>query len=124
MCTTGARKWASSAVVLGDRDHEAQVRFDHLALGVDVAELDELGEFDLLAGGEQRDATHVFQEELKRIRAGVGLQVDPLGAVSLIGELGHPLVGVLLIDELDSTSRRVPVFGGSSFFSFPPTLLG
>ena len=36
------------AVVLGDRDDQAQVRLDHLLLGVEVAALDPLGEVDLL----------------------------------------------------------------------------
>ena len=46
------------AVVLGDRDDEAQVRLDHLLLRVEVAALDALGELDLLlrrsAGGPCR----------------------------------------------------------------------
>ena len=36
------------AVVLGDRDDQAQVRLDHLLLGVEVTALDPLRELDLL----------------------------------------------------------------------------
>src|SRR3954452_11056107 len=43
------------AVVLGDRDDQAQVRLDHLLLCVEVAALDALGEVDLLLGGEEPD---------------------------------------------------------------------
>ena len=42
------------AVVLGDRDDEAQVGLDHALLGLPVAALDRLGELDFLGGGQQR----------------------------------------------------------------------
>jgi hypothetical protein len=55
------------AVVLGDRDDEAQVRLDHPLLRRPVAALDQLGELDLLRGGEQRVAPGLAQEELERV---------------------------------------------------------
>ena len=55
------------AVVLRDRDDQAQVRLDHRLLGVDVAALDALGELDLLRGGQQRVPARVPQEELQRV---------------------------------------------------------
>src|SRR5579871_5162090 len=63
------------AVVLGDGDDEAQVRLDHLLLGVEIAALDPLGQVDLLLGGEEPDLADVLQEELKGIGRHVRLQV-------------------------------------------------
>src|SRR3712207_8063729 len=45
---------AVAPVALGDVHDEAQVRLDHVLLGVEVPALDALGELDLLAGGEER----------------------------------------------------------------------
>ena len=56
------------AVVLGDRDDEAEVRLDHLLLRVEVAALDALGEVDLLLRGEQPDLADVLEEQLKGVR--------------------------------------------------------
>src|SRR5829696_7114311 len=53
------------AVVLGDRDDQAQVGLDHLLLRVEVAALDPAREVDLLLGGEQADLADVLQEQLK-----------------------------------------------------------
>src|SRR4051812_24843988 len=53
------------AVVLRDRDDEAQVRLDHVLLRVRVAALDALRELDLLRGGQQRVAPGLAQEELQ-----------------------------------------------------------
>ena len=55
------------AVVLGDRDDEAQVRLDHLLLRLHVAALDLLGELDLLRRGQQRVPAGLAQEELQRV---------------------------------------------------------
>ena len=55
------------AVVLGDRDDEAQVRLDHPLLGLHVAALDLLGELDLLRGGQQRVPAGLAEEELERV---------------------------------------------------------
>src|SRR3954451_15732970 len=96
------------AVVLGDRDDEAEVGLDHLLLGVEVAPLDALGEIDLLLGGQQADLADVLQEELK----GVGRHVRPQVELRL-GLAPAPLVGRaldlrrggvdgrILLDELD-----------------------
>ena len=53
------------AVVLRDRDDQAQVRLDHPLLRLHVAALDLLGELDLLRGGQQRMAPGLAQEELQ-----------------------------------------------------------
>ena len=53
------------AVVLRDRDDQAQVRLDHPLLRLHVAALDFLGELDLLRGGQQRMAAGLAQEELQ-----------------------------------------------------------
>ena len=67
------------AVVLGDRDDQAQVRLDHLLLRRVVAALDALGELDLLGGRQQRHLADVLEEELERVRrdlARFGLEVE------------------------------------------------
>ena len=56
------------AVVLRDRDDQAEVRLDHLLLRVEVAALDALGEVDLLLRGEQPDLADVLEEQLQRVR--------------------------------------------------------
>src|SRR5215831_6909937 len=55
------------AVLLRDRDDEAQVGLDHLLLRAVVTALDPLRELDLLRGGEQVDLPDVLQEELQRV---------------------------------------------------------
>src|SRR5436190_2288825 len=55
------------AVLLGDRDDEAQVRLDHLLLRAMLPALDALRELDLLGGGEKVDLADVLQEELQRV---------------------------------------------------------
>jgi hypothetical protein len=59
-----------TAVVLGDGDHEAQVRVDHSLLGGEVTALDPLGELDLLLGREQAVPADLVQEQLQ----GVGFE--------------------------------------------------
>ena len=53
------------AVVLRDRDDEAEVALDHPPLGLHVAPLDPLGELDLVGGGQERVAPDLPQEELE-----------------------------------------------------------
>ena len=97
------------AVVLGDRDDEAQVRLDHLLLGVEVAALDALGEVDLLLRGQQPDLADVLQEELKGVGRHVRPQVQRASSVlrrpRLSGARSTSLGGgggrVDLLDELD-----------------------
>src|SRR5215207_6168841 len=64
------------AVVLGDRDDQAQVGLDHLLLRVEVTALDPAREVDLLLGGEQPDLADVLQEQLKGVGGHVRLEVD------------------------------------------------
>jgi hypothetical protein len=59
------------AVVLGDRDDEAEVALDHPALRFHVAPLDALGELDLVCGGQERMPADLTQEELERIGRGL-----------------------------------------------------
>src|SRR4051812_10258062 len=96
------------AVVLGDRDDQAQVRLDHLLLGVEVAALDALGEIDLLLRREQTDLPDVLQEELKGVGGHVRAQVQRglrLAPTALVGRALDLLGGsggrVDLLDELD-----------------------
>src|SRR4051812_32464463 len=105
------------AVVLRYRDHEAQVRLDHLLLGVEVAALDPLGEVDLLLGREQAHLADVLQEELKGVGRHVRLQVDRrlrLAATALAVrgalDLGRGDGGRIdLLDELDLGLLEEPV---------------
>src|SRR4029079_16095390 len=55
------------AVVLSDRDDEAEVRLDHPLLRGSVAALDPLRELDLLRGGQQMVAAGLAQKELQRV---------------------------------------------------------
>ena len=96
------------AVVLGDRDDQAQVRLDHLLLGVEVAALDPLGEVDLLLGGEQAHLADVLEEQLQRVGGHVRLEVQRrfgFAPAALVGRAldlrrgGDRRVDVL--DELD-----------------------
>ena len=64
------------AVVLGDRDDQAQVGLDHLLLGVEVAALDALGQVDLLLRGEQTDLADVLEEQLQGVGRHVRAQVQ------------------------------------------------
>ena len=59
------------AVVLRDRDDEAQIALDHPPLGLHVPALDPLGELDLVRGGEERMAPDLAQKELEGIRRGL-----------------------------------------------------
>ena len=66
------------AVLLRDRDDEAQVRLDHLLLRAVVAALDPLRELDLLRGGEQVDLADVLEEELQRVGRDLARLLDRL----------------------------------------------
>jgi hypothetical protein len=96
------------AVVLRDRDDQAEVRLDHLLLRVEVAALDALGEVDLLLRGEQADLADVLQEQLKGVGGHVraedvrrlGLALAPLVGRAL-HRVGGGLGRVDLLDELD-----------------------
>src|SRR3954447_9880114 len=95
------------AVVLGDRDHQAQVGLDHLLLGVEVAALDLAREVDLLLGRQQPHLADVLQEELKGVGRHVRLEVDRrlgLAAAALVGralDLRRGDGRVDLLDDLD-----------------------
>ena len=96
------------AVVLGDRDDQAQVGLDHLLLGVEIAALDALGEVDLLLRGQQAHLADVLQEQLQRVGRHVRLEVErrfrfapaaPVGRTLDCARGGDRRVDVL--DELD-----------------------
>ncbi len=55
------------AVVLGDRDDQAEVRLDHPLLRLRVAGLDLLRQLDLLGSGQERMPAGLAQEELERV---------------------------------------------------------
>src|SRR4051794_16381397 len=103
------------AVVLGDRDDQAQVGLDHLLLGVEVAALDAPRQVDLLLRGEQADLADVLEEELERVRRHVRTQVQTAGllAARLLVDRALLLRGgvrrVDLLDELDLGTLEVPV---------------
>jgi hypothetical protein len=96
------------AVVLRDRDDEAEVGLDHLLLRVEVAALDAAREVDLLLGGEQPDLADVLQEQLKGVGGHVRLEVDRrlgLAPASLVRRALHGVrrggSGIDLLDQLD-----------------------
>ena len=95
------------AVVLGDRDDQAQVGLDHLLLGVEVAALDPLGQVDLLLRGQQPHLADVLEEQLQGVGRHVRLEVERglgLAPAALVGRalhLGGRRRRVDLLDELD-----------------------
>ena len=66
----------AAEVALGDRHDEAQVRLDHVLLGLHVAALDALGERDLLVGGQQRHAADRAQVQAQRVERRLDREVD------------------------------------------------
>src|SRR5215217_1967849 len=94
------------AVVLRDRDDQAQVGLDHLLLRVEVAALDALGEVDFLLRCEQSDLADVLQEELKGVGRHVGGEVQRRLRLRPAALVGRALLlrgerGIDLLDELD-----------------------
>ena len=83
------------AVVLRDRDDEAEVRLDHPLLRVHVAALDALRELDLLRGRQELVAAGLAQEELERVGRrldGRREGGDGLGVGRLLDDLDRALV--------------------------------
>src|SRR5215211_6425011 len=100
------------AVVLGDRDHQAQVGLDHLLLGVEVAALDAAGEVDLLLRREQPDLADVLQEQLKGVGRHVRLEVQLRLGLAPLALVRGPLDLLLgggggRIDVLDQLDLRL-----------------
>ena len=112
------------AVVLRDRDDEAEVRLDHPLLRGHVAALDPLRELDLLCGREQLMPAGLAQEELQRVgrrlerlrrrrrrllgrrlRLGLALrlgeQLDPAPVELLIDGLGLERIELERLEHLD-----------------------
>src|SRR4051794_29294853 len=95
------------AVVLGDRDDQAEVGLDHLLLRVQVAALDAPREVHLFLGREQPDLADVLQEELKAVGGHVRLEVDrrlglaPAALVRCAVLLAGRHRGIDLLDQLD-----------------------
>ena len=83
------------AVVLGDRDHQPQVRLDHPFLRVHVAALDPLRELDLLGCRQELMPAGLPQEELERISRRLdrsGQRDDGLRVRRLLDDLDRSLV--------------------------------
>src|SRR5205085_4347358 len=93
------------AIVLGDRDDQPQVRLDHRLLGLHVAALDLLRELDLLGGVQERMPARLAQEELQRVRGGLGRHGDRRrrwrGLFALL----------LVVDDLDAALVELAVDG-------------
>src|SRR4051794_354442 len=103
------------AVILGDRDDQAEVGLDHLLLRVEVAALDALRELDLLGGGEQADLADVLEEQLQGIGGHIRLQVQRLLALATALAVGALVLGgrllgrVEVFDQLDADLLEVSV---------------
>ena len=101
---------AGPGIVLGDRDDEAQVGLDELALGRHIAALDALGQRDLLLGREQRDLAHLLEVHAhgvvggalhREVERGSDLRLDRL----LLHRRGLPAVGaerLIAVDHVDA----------------------
>ena len=100
---------AAAAVALGDRDDETQVGLDHLLLGGLVAELDALGEADLVGGGEQRHAADVLEEELERVGGLLDGRGGPARTLDLLRQLRGPGSRLGLLEQLDAGLLEVLV---------------
>ena len=97
---------AVTLVLLRNRHDETEVRVHHPVLRRLVARLDELGELDLLRGGEQRVAARFVEEELERVarhrgdlRVRVRRLLD-LGEAAVVGDL-DALLRELLVEVGD-----------------------
>jgi hypothetical protein len=102
------------AVVLGDRDDEAEVGLDHLLLGVEVAALDAAGEVDFLLRREQAHLADVLEEQLEAVRRHVRLEVERrlLATPALVRralDLRRLERGVDFLDQLDLGALQVAV---------------
>src|SRR3954447_20154094 len=62
------------------RDHQAEVGVDHAFLGSQVPALDALGEFDLLAGLQERVPASLTQEQLQRVEGRIDLVLSVAAA--------------------------------------------
>src|SRR6185503_10631008 len=83
------------AVVLCDRDDQAQVALDHPPLRLHVAALDALGELYLVGGSQKGVAPDFAQEELE----GIGRRLQDLGGPGRSRRLARRLLDDL--DDLD-----------------------
>src|SRR4051812_5890204 len=103
------------AVILGDRDDQAEIGLHHLLLRVEVAALDAAREVDLLLRREQAHLADVLEEQLEAVRRHVRLEVDRrlrLAAAALVRRallLGGGDRGVDLLDQLDLGLLQVRV---------------
>jgi hypothetical protein len=86
------------AVVLRDRDDEAQVGLDHPLLGLHVAALDPLRQLDLLGRRQERVAAGLAQEELERVSGRLERRLQRRGRRRRRWRLG---VGALVLGDLD-----------------------
>src|SRR5207248_3722290 len=87
------------AVVLRDRDDEAEIRLDHPLLRLLVAALDPLGELDLLRSRQQRMPPGLAQEQLERVRRRLVRELRQLRRRRRLRLLLRRLG--LVLDELD-----------------------
>ena len=98
------------SIVLGDRNDQAQIRLDHLPLGVEVTTLDPLRQTDLLLRRQQTHLADVLQEQLKGIGRHVRLQIQRGLRLAPPTLLRRPLElrrsGQRRIDLLDQLDRR------------------
>ena len=102
------------AVVLRDRDDQAQVRLDHLLLGVQIAAPDPLGEIDLLLRRQQAHLADVLEEQLQRVGRPLRLEIQrSLAAGALLGRAldvqARRSGWVDFLDQLDLTALEEAV---------------
>ena len=90
---------AQPLVAAGLGDDQAQVGVDHALLGLEVAALDPLGEFDLLGGGQQRVDPSLLEEQLERLARPAflittGGALDSANSAAALTRIGGPLARV------------------------------
>ena len=102
------------AIVLRDRDHQPQVRLDHLLLGVQVPPPDPLGELNLLLGAQQPHPADALEEQLQTVGRPLRLEIQrSLAAGALLGraldDQARRSGRIALLDQLDLTALEQAV---------------
>jgi hypothetical protein len=83
---------AEATVRLCDRDHQTEVRLDHVLLGDRIASLDPLGKRLFLRRRQQLAATDVRKKELQRVRVALS-RGEVFGHASRLGGRSRPRIG-------------------------------